>query len=283
MANHLKRVFSMHVCLGIGCCFSRRRFISVLAAGAAASTVAACAGGGGSGLTRALAPSDQELDALGQKTWADLRSKEKLSTDSAGTQRVNRVARRVVDASGLGGNYNWDVALFDDPQINAFALPGGKIGVYQGLLKLAQSDDELSAVLGHEVTHVAKHHAAQRIGTERAGQIGAQLAQIGLAAGGVQSPEVAGLIGAGVSYGVVLPFSRDQEYEADSGGLVTMARAGYNPNASVTLWQRMAQANAQQQRPMEFMSTHPSDASRIKRLQDQIPGVMPAYEAAKPA
>lgn len=273
----------MHVCLGMGCCFSRRRFLGLLAAGAAAGTVSACAGD--NGLTRALAPSDQELDILGQQTWTDLRQKEKLSADAAGSQRVNQVARRIVDASGLGSAYNWEFALFDSAEINAFALPGGKIGVYKGLLQVAADDAQLSAVLGHEVTHVARRHAAQRIGAERAGNLGAQIAQIGLGASGVAiTPDVAGILGAGVAYGIVLPFSRDQEYEADSGGLATMAKAGYDPNASVTLWQRMAAENAKQQgRPMEFMSTHPSDANRIARLQEQIPKVMPVYEASKPA
>ncbi|RJF87352.1 M48 family peptidase [Oleomonas cavernae] len=273
----------MHVCLGFGCCFSRRRFLGFVAVGATAGAVSACAGD--NGLTRALAPTDQELNMLGQQTWTDLRQKEKLSTDTAGTQQVDRVARKVVDASGLGSAYNWEFALFDSPEVNAFALPGGRIGVYRGLLQIAQDDAQLAAVLGHEVTHVANHHAAQRIGAERAGSLGAQIAQVGLGASGVTvTPEVAGILGAGVSYGIVLPFSRDQEYEADSGGLVTMAKAGYDPNAAVTLWQRMAVENAKQPgQPLEFMSTHPSEANRIGRLQQQIPSVMPVYEAAKPA
>lgn len=273
----------MHVCFGTGCCFSRRRFLDFVAVGAVAGAVSACAGD--TGLTRALAPTDQELNLLGQQTWTDLRQKEKHSTDTAGIQQVDRVARKVVDASGLGSAHNWEFALFDSPEVNAFALPGGKIGVYRGLLQVAQDDAQLSAVLAHEVTHVAKQHAAQRIGAERAGSLGAQIAQVGLGASGVAvTPEIAGILGAGVSYGIVLPFSRDQEYEADSGGLATMAKAGYDPNAAVSLWQRMAAENAKQAgRPLEFMSTHPSEASRIERLQQQIPSVMPIYEAAKPA
>ncbi|MDD3445673.1 MAG: M48 family metallopeptidase [Zavarzinia sp.] len=263
------------------CCLpSRRGFLGF----AASAGVAATGLGGCVAVGRNLAPGDDELNRMGLQAWSQLKTKEKVSTSAKGRSRVNGVARRVVDASGLGRSYNWEFALFDDPQINAFALPGGKIGVYQGLLNLATKDTELAAVLGHEVTHVQRRHAAQRIGAQRAGQLGVSLAQIGLAAGGVQqSDQIAGLIGAGVSYGVILPFSRDQEYEADEGGLVTMARAGYDPNGAVSLWQKMAAANARNGRPLEFASTHPSDANRIRRLQERIPGVMPLYEQARRA
>lgn len=268
----------MSFCLG-NCCFvSRRRVLGLAAGGMVATGLFGCASVG-----RSMAPADSELNQMGLQAWSQLKTKEKVSSDSKGRARVNTVARRVVDASGLGAAYNWEFALFDDEQINAFALPGGKIGVYKGLLNLASADDELAAVLGHEVTHVQRRHAAQRIGTQRAGQLGVSLAQVGLAVGGVQqSDQIAGLIGAGVSYGVILPFSRDQEYEADAGGLTTMARAGYNPNSAVTLWQKMSAANARNGgRPLEFASTHPSDANRIQRLQAQIPAVMPLYEGAK--
>lgn len=259
------------------CAPTRRGFLGFTAAGLAAGGLGGCVAVG-----RSMAPGDDELNKMGVQAWSQIKTKEKISSNSKGRARVNNVARRVVDASGLGRSYNWEFALFDDKQINAFALPGGKIGVYQGLLNLATSDAELAAVLGHEVTHVQRRHAAQRIGAQRAGQLGVQLAQIGLAAGGVQqSDQIAGLIGAGVSYGVILPFSRDQEYEADEGGLVTMSRAAFNPNAAVTLWQKMAAANAKSGKPMEFASTHPSDANRIRRLQSQIPSVLPLYQSAR--
>lgn len=263
----------MAFCFGLCCSMSRRGFLA-LGAGAA---VAGCTTVG-----RGMEPSDAELNKMGLQAWSQLRTKEKVSGSAKGRDQVARVSRRVVDASGLGRAYNWEFTLFDDPQINAFALPGGKVGVYQGLLNIVSSDDQLAAVIGHEVTHVQRRHAAQRIGTQRAGQLGVQLAQIGLGVGGVQgADQIAGLIGAGVSYGVILPFSRDQEYEADAGGLTTMAKAGYDPRASVTLWQTMAAQKSRNGQPLEFASTHPSDANRIQRLQQQIPAAMPLYEAAK--
>lgn len=263
----------MVMCFGLCCSLSRRRFLAVAAAG----TLAGCTTVG-----RSFEPNDADLNRMGLQAWSDLKTKEKVSGSAKGRDQVARVSRRVVDASGLGRAYNWEFTLFDDPQINAFALPGGKVGVYQGLLNLVSGDDQLAAVIGHEVTHVQRRHAAQRIGTQKAGQLGVQLAQIGLGIGGVEGADrIAGLIGAGVSYGVILPFSRDQEYEADAGGLTTMAKAGYDPHAAVTLWQRMAAQKGANGKPLEFASTHPSDANRIQRLQQQIPAAMPLYEAAK--
>ena len=217
---------------------------------------------------------------MGAAAFADMRTKEKLSTDLEANLRVRRVGQRIAEAVGgaLPGA-KWEFVVFDEPKtINAFALPGGKVGVYSGLLELAASDAELAIVMGHEIGHVTARHGAERISQ------------------GI----VAGLIGAGVEgathdstnrdmwrigYGVVvagttLAFSRSHESEADFIGLRYAAKAGYNPMAAITFWQKMAKAKDGAQAP-KWLSTHPSHADRIADLQRWMPEVLPFYEKAR--
>ena len=175
-------------------------------------------------------------------------------------------------------HYEWEVIVFQDDTANAFALPGGKIGVHTGLLDVAEGQDQLAAVIGHEVAHVLAHHGNERMSQQ-------QLARIGLqAAGAYVDPSTAlgqvGLaaLGLGAQFGILMPFSRQQESEADTYGLRLSAAAGFDPEASVPLWENMALAS-EGARPPEFLSTHPDPLSRIGALRRQIPKVLPAYHA----
>lgn len=173
-------------------------------------------------------------------------------------------------------NYNpaeWEITVFEDPQANAFALPGGKIGVYTGLLDVAENQDQLATVIGHEIAHVLANHSNERVSTSALTNTGLQLAQI--AAGGGNSATkqtLFGLLGLGAQVGIALPFGRKQESEADLLGLDLMAKAGFDPRQSVYLWENMGKAGGQ--KPPEFMSTHPSGERRINDLSDRMNSAM---------
>lgn len=262
-------------------CLSRRHVLRAVTVGAGSLVLASCAKGLGP-VGQVFEPSNDQLSEMGVTAWRSQLKDEPRSTDARRKAQVDLVAKRIITASGLGGQYNWEVALFASDQINAFALPGGKIGVYEGLFKTAKTDAQLAAVLGHEITHVKLRHAAKRIGQARAGQLGVALATVGLQAGGVQGADQLGsLLGAGVQLGAVLPFTRNQESEADSGGLQIMAAAAYDPNEAVTLWRNMA-ASGKGSQP-EILSTHPADQTRIQAIAAQVPSVMPIYEQARKA
>ncbi len=170
-----------------------------------------------------------------------------------------------------------------DPQQNAFCLPGGKICVYTGILPLTANDAGLATVMGHEMAHATCHHGAERVFKNNMTQVAMMGVQGSM--GGMdhhQQQLLMGMLGAGAKFGVLLPFSRDHESEADHVGLKYMARAGYDPRESLAFWKRMA-AHSQGQQPPEFMSTHPVHETRIRQLETWIPEVMDDYEhATKP-
>jgi predicted Zn-dependent protease len=216
---------------------------------------------------------------MGAQAFAEIRAKERVSTDAAQHARVQRVGRRIAEAVGdrMPGA-QWEFVVFEAPgTVNAFALPGGKVGVYSGLLKLAATDDELAFVLGHEIAHVTSRHSAQRATAALGAAVGGLVVdsttkdsknrEIWLAAYGVAAA------------GGTLAYSRMHESESDLIGLRFSAHAGYDPRAAVTFWRKMADASAGSAKPPEFLSTHPSDDRRIADLQAQFPQVLPIYEA----
>lgn len=178
---------------------------------------------------------------------------------------VERVGRRLAAARGL--KEDWKFIVLDEQKVNAFALPSGKVVVYASILPVAQDDAGLATVLCHEIGHVMAHHAAERISRSELIDAGTGVLSALLGGSGGQSQQMLGaLLGAGATYGLELPFSREQEYEADRIGLDLMARAGYDPRAAIPFWQRMM-ARASGGAPPELLSDHPSDRDRIARLE----------------
>jgi predicted Zn-dependent protease len=246
---------------------------------AAAAALAACATSP-LGRSQLMLVGDAEMNQMGAQAFEEMKSQGKVSGDPQANAYVTCVANAITNA--LPGDAGpWEVRVFQDDTANAFALPGRKIGVHTGLLSVAKNQDQLAAVLGHEVGHVLARHSAERVSDQFATQIAAQGA--GVLLGAVSSPATQGLamaaLGVGAQ-GVVLKFSRTHESEADLIGLDLMSKAGFDPRESVSLWQNM-EAASQGARPPEFLSTHPSPATRIKDLQARIPQDLPVMEQAR--
>ena len=183
---------------------------------------------------------------------------------------VKRVSERVVDAAGLRDRYYWETVVVKSREANAFVTPNGKIVVFTGLLPVAKTEAALAAVIGHEVGHVIGHHQAERMSQVLAAQIAITAVDVALAASNPKyQPVAAAALGVGAQYGVLLPFSRLHESEADHIGLLLMAKAGYEPSEAAALWQRMEAAGGSG--PWEFLSTHPSHATRIAQIQEWLP------------
>ena len=219
------------------------------------------------------------MDAMGVQSFEQIKQSTPISEDPNVQQYVLCVADKIIPQVKQNPDpKQWEVVVFEDDQANAFALPGNKIGVYTGLLKYAKNQDQLAAVMGHEVAHVIAKHGNERVSSQMATQAGMSIATFML--GGTQDENsaliLAGL-GLGVQYGIILPFSRSHESEADLIGLDLMAKAGFDPAESVTLWQNMSQAGTS---PPEFMSTHPSGETRIKQLRERIPNANIEYQDA---
>lgn len=232
-----------------------------------------------------LFPEAQMAD-MGRTAFSDLRSQTPRSSNSAQISYVQCVANAITamvppDQAARVAVTSWEVELFEDDTANAFALPGGKIGVHTGLLSVAKTPSQLAAVLGHEVGHVLDRHANARMSQTTLAQTGMQVGAILVGADTPQKAAAMAALGLGVEYGVLLPYGRGQESAADQIGLELMARAGFDPREAVTLWENMARAGGP--KPPEFMSTHPSDATRIARIQALLPKVMPFYEQARAA
>ena len=251
-----------------------RRFIPCLLA----ILLSACATSP-TGRRQLLLLPQSQVDQMGVAAFAQMKSQEPTVTGTAQSRYVTCVADAVTAMAGAGEA--WRVTLFKSDQVNAFALPGGRIGVYTGLLKVAGNQAQLATVLGHEVGHVLAHHVNERLSLQYATQTGAQLVAT-LAGGDTGEKEtLMNVLGIGTRYGVTLPFSRKQEAEADLIGLRLMARAGFDPAQSIQLWKNMDAAGGGQ--PPEFLSTHPSHASRIADLRAHLPRAEALYRQARAA
>ena len=227
----------------------------------------------------ASAVSPEEEAQLGASAFQTIKTETPALQSGQAQERVRNIAARIVPASGSDIPFSeWEVVVFDSDEINAFALPGGKIGVYRGILNVAENDSQLATVMGHEVGHVNARHAAQRMGTTKLSQYGQLAAGFGAQIAGISPELAAAASGALIQYGVILPYSRGQELEADSLGLTYMAKAGYDPSESVDFWQNMNRAGGGG--TPTFLSTHPSGEDRIARLQEQIPEAEAIYRQA---
>ena len=235
------------------------------------------------GKTQRVALSTQQEEALGLQAYQEVLSTSSVVQNGREAEMVHRVAQRIAGVTGTAAqDFNWQASLVNSPQINAFCLPGGKMVVYTGILPVAQTEAGLATVLGHEVAHATARHGAQRVFQNSLVQTALAGAAFSLNDMEPQKRQaIMGLIGAGAQYGVVLPFGRDHESEADQMGLMYMARAGYDPRESIAFWERMSQAGGSQ--PPEFMSTHPSHGTRIENLKTWLPRALEEYEKSKSA
>ncbi|NUO76882.1 MAG: M48 family metallopeptidase [Lysobacter sp.] len=229
------------------------------------------------------AVSQDELNQLGAQAFAEAKAKEKLSTDA----RQNTYVRCVVDAITAqlpaGWQSQWEVAVFQDDSPNAFALPGGKIGVNTGIFTVAKTQDQLAAVIAHEIGHVVSRHHDERI-TKQQGTstlLGIGSAILGGAYGSGAGNAASQLGGAAAQTFYLLPNSRTQESEADVVGQQLAAKAGFDPRQAVNLWQNMIAAGGS--RPPQWLSTHPDPQSRISELSARAGSLMPTFEQARAA
>lgn len=247
----------------------------------AALLVAACATSP-TGRKQLILFGDGEVAQMGLSSFEQLKKEEKISTDKKLTRYVQCVADAVVrdiPATYKTSIADWQVVLFESDDVNAFALPGGRIGVYTGLFKAAKNQDQLAAVIGHEISHVLARHSNERLSQSQLANVGMAAADTALGDSTARAPAMAAL-GLGAQVGILLPYGRVQESEADVLGLQLMASAGFKPEQAIALWQNMAAVTKGKAQP-EFLSTHPSDQSRIQELQDQLAVVEPFYNKAR--
>lgn len=229
---------------------------------------------------------DSEVMSLSNSSFQDYMKTAKPSTNAANTAMVVRVGKRIAGAvetylrnNGMAAevqNFAWEFHLVQDQEPNAFCMPGGKIVVNEGILPYTQTEEGLAIVLGHEVGHAVAKHSAERLSQQMVASYGGQILSGVLANKSAATQMLAQQVyGLGAQYGVMLPYSRKNESEADHLGLVFAAMAGYNPQAAVSFWQRMASSGSQ--KVPEFMSTHPSDVSRISNIQKLMPEALKYY------
>ena len=225
--------------------------------------------------------SDSQAAAMGVEAFAQIKNDEKISTDAAANARIQRIGKRIAAAVGRDlPDAQWEFVVFDSDQVNAFALPGGKVGVYTALIQLAASDDEIAVVMGHEVAHVSSRHGAER-------QSQAMLIGLGGAALAIGTQEKKNQEYYMLAYGLgstlgSLAYSRHHETEADEVGLRFAAKAGYDPRAAASFWRKMA-ARETGSRPFKLLSTHPPSDERIRNLEALAPSLLPLYQQASAA
>ncbi|MCH9739400.1 MAG: M48 family metallopeptidase [Epsilonproteobacteria bacterium] len=232
------------------------------------------------GRNQLIMVSPQQEMQLGYQSAKQVLSKERVSNDSRKNAMVKRIGQRIANITGQS-NYQWEFFVIDNAeQANAFCLPGGKVFVYTGLFKYVANDDELAAVMGHEIGHALARHGAERMSRGQLAQVGGQVLQATMAGQGnpTNTAAVMQAFGIGTQLGVMLPHSREQEYEADHIGLVLAAKAGYNPNSALNFWEKFAKDG---KTPPEYLSTHPAPTNRISNIRKLIPKVMPLYRKSR--
>jgi len=232
---------------------------------------------------------ESEVQSMATQEYRTFLSQNKVvsSTTNKDAEMIRRVGQRISGAvekyfaqKGMSGTlegYKWEYNLVDSKDVNAWCMPGGKIVVYTGLLPITQNEAALAVVMGHEVSHAILQHGNERMSQGLVQQLGGVALSVALADKPAATQQLfQTAYGVGTQVGVMLPFSRKDEYEADKYGLFWAAMAGYNPQEAIPLWQRMAAAGGQ--KPPEFLSTHPDDGHRIEKLQEYMPEALTYYK-----
>ncbi len=259
-----------------------RRVIPFLLSLLLAAALAGCATSPTGRRQLILLPDDQ-MTELGLASFRELKKKQPVEKDPRANRYVRCVAEAIVAVlPDKWRRQKWEVVVFKDDTPNAFALPGGKIGVHSGMLKVADNAAQLAAVIGHEVGHVLARHGNERLSQNLAAQAGLAVTAALLGGSPEKRQRTLALLGVGTQLGILLPFSRRHESEADQIGLELMARAGFDPREAVQLWHNMMRAS-KGQKPPEFLSTHPADATRIRNLQKLLPQALALYRQARAA
>ena len=238
------------------------------------------------GRKQMLLVSDQEVLTLSLQQYDDFMKTAPKSTNKANTALVTKVGKNIAAAvetylkqngyESMIPEFSWEFNLVNSKDVNAFCMPGGKIVVYEGILPITRDETGLAVVLGHEVAHAVAKHANERMSTQMVTQYGTAAAGTMLGGSSAVTQQIASTaLGLGTQYGILLPYSRKQELEADKLGLIFMAMAGYDPGQAASFWERMSQASGGA--VPEFSSTHPSDETRIKKIQEALPEAMKYY------
>jgi len=255
---------------------SRRAIITGLAAGTVFPFISSCSTNPATGRSQLVFYDDSQIASMAATAWTDMKAQTPVTANSKLKSRVLHVWEKTLQGAEKKGDVqagqNWDVAVFDTDDVNAFVMPGNKVGVYRGITELTENDDQLSAVLGHETGHVVGKHAAERMSVTMLAQAGMAVSQIAIAQSDTLSKygsTIGALGGAAMQFGVILPYSRAHELEADKLGVDYMHQSGYDVKQSVRLWELMG-AQSKGQRPPEFMSTHPDPTRRAAELRNYI-------------
>ena len=239
------------------------------------------------GRKQLLLVSDAQILEASFIQYSEYISTAKLSSNKVATQQVKQVGVKIAAAvekylkeNGREAdiaNFSWEFSLVEDPNVNAFCMPGGKVVFYEGILPFCKDENGLAVVMGHEIAHAVAKHGNERMSQEMVTQAGLGLAGVALSSTSEVTQQLMGTVfGLGMQYGVTLPYSRKHEYEADNLGMVFMAMSGYDPRGAVVFWERMS-AGKDGSAP-EFISTHPSDAKRIQAMQNNMPAAQEYYK-----
>jgi metalloendopeptidase OMA1, mitochondrial len=248
----------------------RVKLAAAIAAVVALGLLAGCQAAPVTGRNQLIVLPESQDAQLGLEAYQQILAESEVSNDAELNRRVQEVGRRIAAVSPHP-EWDWQFTLIENDEPNAFALPGGKVGVNTGLFQVAKNDDQLAAVVGHEVAHAVARHGAERMSQQ-------VLMQAGLAGLGFATDQTTAMLAAqAATLAISLPYSRTQEAEADHIGLIYMAEAGYDPREAIALWENFESFGGE--RPPEFLSTHPAPGSRIEELRSLLPEVMPIYEA----
>jgi predicted Zn-dependent protease len=239
--------------------------------------IVACQTVSQTGRSQFIVVSESQERQLGDEAYQETLKKTRLSTRNDWQAQLKRVGQRI-SAVADRPDYKWEFNVIQGKDVNAFALPGGKVAFWEGIMPIAQDDNGVAVIMGHEIAHALARHGAERMSQEMGAQAIGQILALGV---GKVSPglheEFLKVYGLGASVGVLMPWGRSQESEADQIGLTLMAKAGYDPAAAIAFWERMSKVAGD--KPPEFLSTHPSDQTRIAQIKAWLPEARSNYRA----